>query len=349
MSALPDDARILLVRLSALGDCLHAVPLLGALRAQLPEVRIGWAIQRGGYELLRGHPDVHRFHLFPRKAGLGLPRALAAFRSELREEPYDAVIDVQGLFKSGLAAALSGARLRVGLGGVASREGNGMFVNRQVEPQSKHVVDRNLELLRGLGLDVPERVTWPMPEYPWSEPLERFLDSAGTERGRYVVLNPGTTWQTKHWPVEHFATLAQRLVDELGCSVVLTWGTDSERWLCEVVKEAAPAASVAPPTSLRELAALLGGARLMVANDTGPLHLAVALGVPTLGLFGATDGERTGPYGSAHRTLSLKPPLDCQPCHRKECARRDLACLHRLDVDLVYDVCRQRLDAEPAA
>lgn len=348
MSDLRSDARVLLVRLSALGDCLHAVPLLSALREQLPDVRIGWAIQRGGHQLLSGHPEVDRFHLFPRRTGSGLLTSLLRFRRELREASYDAVLDVQGLFKSGLASWLSGAPLRVGFAGASSREGNGLFVNRKIEPQLVHVVDRNLELLAGLGLERPETVRWSMPEYSWTESLERFVDEAGTARGEYVVVNPGTTWKTKHWPAEAFGALARRLTEELGRKVVLTWGSEAERWLCDVVREQAPGAAIAPATALRELAALLGSAALVVANDTGPLHLAVALGVTTVGLYGATDPERTGPYGHRHASLVAPVPLDCRPCHKKTCARHDLACLRDLPVSLVFDACRVRLEASAA-
>ena len=347
MSPLPDDARILLVRLSALGDCLHALPLLAAMRRALPGATFGWAIQSAGYELLRGHPDVDRFHLFPRGEGLGWPRALLAFREELRRERYHAVVDVQGLFKSGLAAWLSGAPLRVGFRGVSSREGNSLFINRGIEPASSHVVDRSLELLAGLEIEPPPKIEWPMPSYDFDDSLKSFMEDSGLVPGEYVVVNPGTTWVTKHWPAESFAELAVKLLDRVQRPILLTWGTESERWLCEVIRNQAPECVAAPPTSLRELAALISGARLVVANDTGPLHLAVALGVRTVALHGATDSSRTGPYGATHVAIEREPRLPCQPCNAKVCSRGDLACLRDLPVDRVLDHCLAQLAQRP--
>ena len=341
MSALPDEARVLVVRLSALGDCLHAVPLVRQLRCQLPGAHVGWAIQEGGLELLREHPDVDRFHLYPRRAGASWPAAMARLRRELRDARYDAVIDVQGLLKSGLVAWLSGAPLRVGFAGVGAREGSAAFLNRRVEAKSRHVVDRNLEILPALGLRVPEVVEWSMPHYPLTGALEGLLEATGD--GELVVLNPGTTWPTKHWPIGSFAALAQRLLETEGRPIVLTWGSPSERALCEEIREQAPECRIAPPTTLRELAALLAHARLVVANDTGPLHLAVALGTPTVALFGATDSRRTGPYGPLHRALEHEPRLDCQPCHRKTCSRGDIACLGQLPVERVLGECLEQL------
>lgn len=335
MTPLSADARVLLVRLSALGDCVHAVPLLTALREQLPDVRIGWAIQRAGYELMREHPEVDRFHLFPRKAGLALPKALFGFRRELRAAGYDAVLDVQGLFKSGLASWLSGSRLRVGFSAPASREGNAAFTNRRIAPHSRHVVDRNLELLAGLGLDVPERVIWSMPDYERTDPLDDFFEAHGLRRREYLVLNPGTTWESKHWPAPKFGELGARLAEELGQRVVLTWGDERERGLCECARESAPDAVLAPATSLRELAALLGDAALVVASDTGPLHLAVALGVKTVGLYGATDPERTGPYGECQEALVVRT------------SDGELGDVRDISVDQAFDACSRQLALAP--
>ncbi len=346
---LPDDARILVVRLSALGDCVHAVPLVTAIRRLIPGAEIDWAIQAGGLELLRQHPEVHAFHEYPRRGGWGWPLRMRRFVRGLRRRRYHVAVDVQGLLKSGLVARLSGAPLRIGFGGSASREGNRFFVNRRVEPRGVHVVDRNLELLHALR-DVVKKpagwepdVEWVMPEYEATEALERFLAGAAPQGG-YVVLNPGTTWPTKHWPAASFGELAHELHERTRLPIVLSWGTAAERALCEEVRRVAPAAChTAPATSLRELATLLGRARLVVANDTGPIHIAVAQGVHTVGIHGATSGARSGPYGRDQRVVELEPRLDCQPCHSKTCARRDLACLRQLEPETVLRACLEQL------
>ncbi|HVS15306.1 MAG TPA: glycosyltransferase family 9 protein [Thermoanaerobaculia bacterium] len=337
----PGAPRILLVRLSAIGDCLHALPVVHELRRQIPEAWIGWAIEAAGHGLLAGHPEVDRFHRFPRAAGGGRGRALLGFRRELRAVGYDIAIDVQGLTKSGLVAWLSGAPERVGFADGGSRELNRVFLNRRLVParRRRHVIDRNLALLGGLGLEVPERASWRLPEYPPAPELAAFLDALPGPR--FVALNPGAAWPTKRWPVESFVELARRIAGELGHPVVVTWGSDEERAAAErIVGRPGAGPVLAPPTDLRQLAALLGRATLVVSGDTGPLHLAVALGVPTVAIFGSTDPARNGPYGEGHRTLVQDGELDCQFCWRTRCARSDLACLHRVEVAAVLEACR---------
>jgi heptosyltransferase I len=355
----PGAPRILLVRLSAIGDCLHALPVVHELRRQIPDAAIGWAIETAGHGLLAGHPEVDRFHLFPRGTGTrgfgsGRRRALLDFRHELRAVGYDVAIDVQGLTKSGLVAWLSGAPERIGFGDRGARELNRWFLNRRLvpAPRRRHVMDRNLSLLEGLGLEVPERAAWTLPAYGPGPELAAFLDALPGPR--FVALNPGAAWPSKRWPVESFTELARRVAGELEVPVVVTWGSDDERRAAGEIVAAAGGAPVllAPPTDLRQLAALLGRAALTISGDTGPLHLAVALGVATVAIFGPTDPTRNGPYGSGHHVLVQEGELDCQFCWRTRCSRSDLACLQRVAVGTVLAACRAALassDDDPGA
>lgn len=350
--------RILIVRLSAIGDCVHAAPVVEAIRNQVPEAFIGWVAQPGGLGLLEDLAAVDRFHRFPRgKSGFDAARAMWELRAELRAERYDVALDLQGLTKSGLVAWLSGARRRLGFDGVESRELNRFFLNERRVASGRHVVDRNLSLLAMLELEVPARGEWNFPE----------VDLGGTEIGDQlaelspeqprVVISPGTTWPTKFWPTSMYAELAGRLAAE-GCAVVVAWAGPNENRMADEIAAAGPGVFKAPPTSLMELRGLLQRAQLLVANDSGPMHIAVAVGTPTLSLFGPTDPERNGPYGADDpdrpvRALTLADGtvqrigeqqvgggqlLDCQHCWKKECARGDLACLHKLRVDDVFDV-----------
>jgi lipopolysaccharide heptosyltransferase I len=341
--------RILLVRLSAIGDCLHAVPLAVALRERLPDASLGWAIEEEGHELLRGHPAVDRFHVYSRHGNgrgpgswPGAARRFRDFRRELRAASYDVALDVQGLTKSGLVAWWSGARRRIGFAGPDSRELNRLFVNeRQPVPPGLHVVERNLTLLRALELEPPSRPRFTLPAYDdEGRRVEASLAELGLEPGAFAIVNPGTTWITKTWPATSFAAVARGLVEELLLPVVVTWGSPAERRLAETVAAGNDGARVSSPTTLRELAALVARAALFVGNDTGPLHLAVALDVPSVGVFGATDPARNGPYGDPHRAVVATEPLDCRPCRARWCRRGDLACLHWISPAEVLVACR---------
>lgn len=352
MTALPETPRILLVRLSAVGDCLHAIPVLAALRERHPKAHLGWAIEDAALSLLQGHPQVDQFHRFPRKAfkhkqgsifeRMGL---LSAFRKELKAAKYDVAIDLQGLTKSGLVAWWSNARTRIGFRGEESREINRLFVNRRVEiPESAiHIVDRNLALLSALGIDPPAKPQWTMPAYEAeTRELEGFLGplklGRGPGRRPFAIVNPGATWLTKRWPPERFGAVARGLAGELGFPVVATWAGAEEKKAAEVIVAAAGKdAWLAPDTNLRQLAALTAQAGLFVGNDTGPLHLAVALGVRCVAVFGASDPLRNGPFGRQHRIQAGGP--ECQPCWKTSCARQDLACLTWVTPEKVLESC----------
>jgi lipopolysaccharide heptosyltransferase I len=344
----PEPApRVLLVRLSALGDCLHALPVAVELRRQLPRAHIGWAIEEPGHQLLRDHPAIDRFHIYPRRSPpRRFVRELLALRRELRRERYDVALDVQGLTKSGLVAWLSGARRRVSLAPPHRRELNRLFVNEVVAaPEtSRHVVDRNLALLRAVGASVAGRARFDLPAPEPSPALASFLESMRA-RGPWAVVNPGASWTTKIWPPRALALVARGLHDHHGLGVAVSWGSEPERALAREVVEVAGRRGVveAPPTSLRDLAALLSGAVLFVGGDTGPMHLAVALGVPTVSVFGPTSPERNGPYGESDLAVIAEIDLDCRPCWRRSCARGDHACLARLDAGRVLQACSRRL------
>jgi len=339
--------RLLLVRLSALGDCVHATPVVEALQRQVSGIEIGWAIEPAGYELLRDLPGVHRFHVFPRNVrGWKMTRALTAFRRELMAERYDVALDLQGLTKSGLVAWLSRAPLRVGFAGAESRELNRLFLNRRraAPASTHHVVDRNLSLFEALGLEVPSRARFVLPSWRDTEvAVLGFLAENNLAEGAFAVVNPGTTWATKLWPAARFAEVAVGLADRL--PVVVTWGNaDEEQAARKIVDHAASSRVVAAPeTDLRELAFLIGASRLFVGNDTGPLHLAAAQQVPCVAVFGATDPLRNGPYGEGHRVLTTE--LDCRPCFSTRCRRRDLACLTHVSPAAVMAACEAALEA----
>ena len=354
--------KILLVRLSALGDCLHAIPSLVALRRQFPNAEIGWAIEELSYSLLKDHPMVDRFHVFPRKAfkrGSGTlmsrMRSLSAFRKELGAVGYDSAVDLQGLAKSGLVSWWSGAKQRIGFKGADSRELNRVFTTARIEPpeEAVHVVEKNLSLLKPLGVDLPSKPEWVMPAYDAEKlALQPFLKECGLldECGHvrdFAIINPGATWFTKRWPPELFGEVAKGLREKLNLPSIVTWaGADELAASKTIVTIGCGGAGggnvfLAPDTDLRSLAALTAQAALFVGNDTGPLHLAVALKINTVAIFGATDPLRNGPYGSGHRIQT--GGVECHPCWKTSCERQDRACLTWVKPETVLVSCEHSL------
>lgn len=345
--------KILLIRLSAFGDCLHAVPVLVALRRHFPDAEIGWAIEELSYSLLKDHPMVDHFHVFPRRAFkksqgtfMDRMRSMRQFRKDLAAIKYDTAIDLQGLTKSGLVSWWSGAKRRIGFKGEDSREFNIVFNNERIAPSAEavHVVDKNMVLLKPLGVQVPDKPEWVMPTFDAENDIMRpFLDKCGLIGGdgrvaRFAIVNPGATWFTKRWPPEMFGEVAKGLITRHGLPVVIPWaGADEQKAAHIIAAIAGPQSFVAPDTDLRQLAALTQQSVLFVGNDTGPLHLAVAFNVRSVAVFGATDPLRNGPYGSMHRMQT--GGVDCHPCWKTTCERKDRACLIWVTPDAVLTSC----------
>ncbi|MCY3023727.1 MAG: glycosyltransferase family 9 protein [Planctomycetota bacterium] len=333
------------------------MPTLVALRRQFPAAQIGWAIEEMSYSLLKGHPMVDRFYVYPRRAfkrgGGSLAsgiRSMRAFRKELAAAKYEVAVDLQGLTKSGMVAWWSGAARRIGFKGDDSRELNLIFNNERVAPPADafHVVEKNLALVKPLGVKIPDKPEWVMPSYDEeTQALKPFLEQCGLlekdgSARRYAIVNPGATWYTKRWPPECFGQVAKGLIEQHDLPVVVPWCGPDERHAAETIVGLAGArAFLAPETNLRALAALTARAVLFVGNDTGPLHLAVALGVQSVAIFGATDPLRNGPYGAAHRMQT--GGVDCHPCWKTTCARQDRACLTWVKPEAVLASCAHSL------
>jgi len=308
---------IALVKLSSIGDVVHALPVAAALHAALPQARLAWIVERREAAVLRGHPSLSE--IVPvdtrgwRRARTPLAvaettGALVALGRHLRASRFDVAIDLQGLVKSGVITAATGAPLRIGFSAAHCREGlNALFTNQRVAPPpaARHVVDRYLSLVEPLGARA-RAVEFALPTDEAADTrIGEFLMRVGLKpRDRLVVLNPGAGRPDKRWPIECFRSLARRLADEAGASVLVIWGPNELTDARTIVGTETPGhAILAPPTNLDELLAVLRRASVVVAADTGPLHLAAALGTPCLGLYGPTTAERNGPYGRGHRSL----------------------------------------------
>jgi lipopolysaccharide heptosyltransferase I len=332
--------RILLVRLSAVGDCVQTMPLACALRDRFPGAHITWVVEKAAAPLVAANDAVDRLIVLPKRF-LYSPSTLRWLKNALGRERIDLTFDPQGLTKSGVVAWLSRAARRIGLARPAAREINPWLQTELVAARAAHRVDRYLELLRPLGIERPA-VRFGLRLPADSSLAVPSLGQHGPATCRYVALNPGAGWDSKRWPPERFAEVARHLKSR-GLASIITWGGPQERtWAEAIVAASAGAAGLAPPTSLLELATLLRGARLFIGSDTGPLHLAAALGTPCLALFGASEAAACGPYGRGH--LCLQAAFDSSAGRKRRGA--DNWAMRRISADLVCKAACHLLDRQ---
>jgi heptosyltransferase-1 len=331
--------RLLLIKLSSFGDIIHTLPALEALRAAFPQGRLTWLVEEGYAPLLAGHPALDEVWPVPRlRLGRGsINQGLAGWVGVLRRLPrhsFDIVIDLQGLLKSALWVAMARSSRKVGYNG--TRELSYLALTERLPPYDPdaHAVWRYLNVAWHLGA----------PQAPPRFRLEHLLTDAGrflreTIPRPYVVLHPGARWATKLWPTAAWARLAEGLAGK-GVRVVLT-GSAGDLGLAQAIVAECKALvfNWAGRTAIGELAAVLQGAAFAVTTDTGPMHLAAALGTRVVALFGPTAPWRTGPFGRGHEIVRLG--LACSPCFRRQCP--DPRCLTELPMAAVMAACEKML------
>ncbi len=333
--------RILIVRLSAIGDVIHTIPLLNALREGLPEASIAWVVQKPASVLLEGHPSLDEL-IETRRGFLKSPREVRRLRCRLREKRYDVVIDAQGLTKSALLGWLSGAPRRIGYGGEWGREMSQWFYSERVSTSAPHAIDRMLQLLAPLGIESP-LVRFSIPESPADRAwVETVIRETGLDGG-FAVVHPGAGWPSKRWPLDRFAAVTRYLGSQRGLPTVVAWGSPVEQEMAgQIVASSQGHAHLAPPRTLRELASLSRRARLFVGSDSGPLHLAAAVGTPCVGLYGPWPAERHGPYGPQHVVVQKMMMFHATTRERRHASTEYM---EAIDVPSVCQACDQVLDA----
>ncbi len=335
--------RICIIKPSSLGDVVHALPVLSALKRRWPDASIAWVINSGLRSLVDGHPDLDLVIPFDRKQIKASPRGLAQmarFLGGLRQHQFDLTIDLQGLFRSGLMAWATGARYRVGL--AEAREGATTFYTHRVHSDGKsvHAVDRLLQVAEALGAktDPPEfHVSISDEDRRWARET-----LAETRRPR-LVLNVGARWLTKRWPPAHFAEVARRAVAERGAGLIAV-GAPEDRPLVDALIAALgglPCLDLCGATSLPRLAAIAAEADVFLSNDTGPLHLAAATQTRVVGVYTCTSPDRTGPYGL--NAIAVRSCVWCAPSYVKTCDR--LECMSELTPDRVWPAVDSQLSA----
>ena len=338
-----DHSRILIIKPSSLGDIVHSMPTVAALRQRFPSARITWLVKREWAAVLEGNPhldEVLALDLSP-KGWLAAIRAVRAGR-------FDTVVDLQGLLRSAVLGWISGAPVRIGF--TNGREGSPWFYTERVPvpSPSMHAVDRYLLTAKYLGADPgevkPSEFSLPHDAQAQAR-VEVLLAAAGVHAGATLVaMNPSARWNTKRWPLDSFAAVGDRLQQDGTARVVLIGGRDERH----VGKQVLRAMRTAPidlmgQTTLKELIALLRRARLLVTNDSGPMHLAAAVGTPVIALFGPTDPARTGPYGAGHTVLRSGVP--CSPCFSRRCTNAvELECLTSIRPENVIEAAMRLLE-----
>ena len=328
--------RFLIVRLGSLGDVVHTIPAAAALRAHFPDARIDWIVAPRYLELLELVQGLDaRIGLDSRRVGA----ALSIVR-DLRRAHYHAVIDCQGLLKSAvIARAVAGDRTigfpRAHLREPAAR----IFYSQTPDPgDARHVIAKTLALLAPLGVRTP-RIEFPL-SIPVTDAGEQVSEAAGT--GGYALINPGAAWPNKRWPPERFGALTHALRERRRIRSVVLWGPGEEPLARAVVDASQGSAVVAPPTTITDLFALARRAALMVSGDTGPLHIAAAVGVPLVALFGPTRPERNGPWSASDVVVSR---VEQCSCHYERRCRKAHPCIDDISIEEVVAAAERRLTA----
>jgi heptosyltransferase I len=344
-----DFKNILIIKPSAAGDIISALPVLSALKARFPEAKISWLVASHLADLLWGHPMIDDVIEFERRRFGYLARSWTvarrfwAFLTRLRRSRFDLVIDLQGLFRSGFFAWITRAPVRIGPS--ETRELGWVFYTHRIPalPRDTHIVDRLAAVGELLSLDLAQ------PKFnihltdSAREKINTLLLNNLTP-GKFIVLAPGGTWASKRWPAEKFAQLAVRIITELNLPVVLIGGR-AELPLVAAFPQNPKLVNIIGQTGLPDLLALLAVAKALVCNDSGPMHMAVALDKPVTAIIGPTNPARTGPYRRPHGVV--KSAQSCSPCYRRRCnlvaPLAPALCMQEISVDAVFENLKTQL------
>ena len=337
--------RILIVKLGAIGDIVHTLPALAALRRGLPDAHIAWAVERGGgAKLLQGNPalnDVIEFDLRGWRKALWRPATWSAIKQvveRLHAGQFDLTLDFQGLLKSAFVASRARPRVRVGFANDALREPQAArFYDRQVVvDDSGHIIQKNLQLAASLGCDVSGAYEFPIG---LSDEVKRKAEQLNDELP-FALLNPGGGWPTKLWDTAGFAAVADRLWEAYGLRSLVTYGPGEEALAQEIVTQAKSGKAEMYGATLKELWAVARYAKLFVGGDTGPMHIAAAAGAPIVAVFGPTSAKRNGPFANDDIVVE-RFDLDCRTdCYRRACSHT--SCM-KMPVEMVWDAVARRV------
>lgn len=335
---------ILVVKLSAIGDVIHALPVAQALKRQYPSSKITWIVEKPAYDLLTMNPNIDEIILFEKpkfKSVAGLLEHGPKLAKLLKSHYFDLVLDLQGLFKSAALAWLSGAKKKIGYCDMRELS---WLISEPVCGAHKngHVIERYLDVARYLGCEVKEPQFCLSTSEQDSKATAHILAAAGLNpESPYVVIAPGTNWQSKCWPVRHYTELAGILTQKYRCQIVLIGGSQDDE-SAKLIQDHANAriVNLIGKTTLKQLACVLQKSKLFIGGDTGPMHLAAAMGSRVIALFGPSDALRNGPYGT--QNFIIKAEISCSPCFKRTCDTID--CMRNITVaDVVSKIEQNQL------
>ncbi|MDM8537884.1 lipopolysaccharide heptosyltransferase II [Desulfobacterales bacterium HSG17] len=325
---------ILIIKPSALGDIVHSLPFLAAVKKQFPDAKIDWVVAHGLHTFLEGHPMINRLWVIKKDQWKKFDHVSQTFREinelkkGLKASNYDVAVDLSGLFRSGVITYYSKAKIKLGF--KESDEGSPFFYTHKVHGSMNiHAIDRYLEIAKFMGCYI-ENIEYPFAPYNPDPPILKRLPE------KYIIICPSAGKPANRWQAEKFGALAATL--KLPSIVI---ASKAETDIADIVVSCSEgkAISVAGQTSFKELVALIKNASFFICNDTGPMHIAAALEVPVFVIFGPANPVRTGPYGKIHTIIQKQ--LDCSPCYAKQpCSH--FKCMNDLSVEDVFKTIDQR-------
>lgn len=335
---------ILIIKLSAIGDVIHALPVSYAIKETYPDAHVTWVVEPPAYNLLTNNPYIDEiivFHKKEFKKKEGFKKHFAPLMKQLRARKYDIVLDLQGLAKSGILAFLARGKKKIGT--CDMRELSGLVSKPTVGKNAGgHIVERYLDVARAIGCRT-EKIVFPIcATQEEKDHAQRYLLEGGVG-GAYAVLAVGTNWENKCWHPTSFAKLADWL-NQQGVTPVLVGGgaKDEARAKAILANMHEKAVSLIGKTTLKELSVVIQGACVFIGGDTGPAHMAAGLGVPTIELMGPTDANRNGPYRQMNNAIEID--AECKHCWKRKC-RKEIDCLGQIPLERVIDKVRPYLKA----
>ncbi len=337
--------KILIVKLSSIGDVVHTLPCLNELRNAYPSARIDWLVEEEPSNLIIGHAFLNEVFVIKKRGWLKDFKWTYGIAKKIRGMDYDIVLDFQGLFKSGIWVFLSNGKRRIGFD--RSRELSYLFLNERLPAYNpdKHAVDRYLDIVEYLGIK-RDKIVFPFSTSEGEKKkVSGFLKAHGIWEGiPFIVVSPAARWETKLWDSKKFARLCDEVMERFSCIAVIV-GASSDRINEEIVSLTNNrVVDFTGKTTLKELAYLMSLAQLVITVDSGPMHIAAAAGVPVVALFGPTAPWRTGPYGEGHTVI--RKELPCSPCFSKVCRGNNRVCMNEIEVRDVMGAVEAQLNCK---
>jgi len=342
---------ILIIKLSAIGDVIHTLPALDALHHRFPESNITWVVEEKASDIIKDHPYLKKVIVSQRKRWLknvkrpslwsNTLKEILSFIRELRSQEYDVVVDFQGLLKSAILVFFSRGKRKIGYS--KTREMSSFFLNERIPPYplGRHAVERNIGLVRYLGAQL-DKITFPIfIGEKDRKKVELFLSAHRLNKSKpLIAIHPQAAWVTKRWEPLKMAKLSDRLIENYDAQIIFAGGRNDYSSIENILSLMnCTAVNASGKTSLKQLAYLLSLSNLMITTDSGPMHIASAMGTPIVVLFGPTAPWKTGPY--CNSAIIIRKELPCSPCFKRRCESR--ACMEEISVEEVMKAVVKKL------